>query len=71
MNRGELNLALSLDEDLLRLSRQRNNSSGLVLGHLSSGRTLFFAGRFAPSSSHLEEMLTLYDPIAHRALAGC
>ena len=37
--RGELDLALRLDEDLLRLSRQRNDSAGLVLGHPSSGRT--------------------------------
>jgi predicted ATPase len=42
MNRGELDVALRLDEDLLRLSHQRNDSGGLVLGHLSSGRTLFF-----------------------------
>ena len=40
--RGELDLALRLDEDLLRLSRQRNDSAGLVLGHLSSGRDLMF-----------------------------
>jgi predicted ATPase len=68
MNRGELDLSLRLDEDLLRLSRQRNDTGGLVLGHLSSGRTLFFAGRFAPSRSHLEEVLPLYDPISHGAL---
>jgi cellulose synthase/poly-beta-1,6-N-acetylglucosamine synthase-like glycosyltransferase len=68
MNRGELDLSLRLDEDLLRLSRERNDSAGLVLGHLSAGRTLFFAGRFAPSRSHLEEVLPLYDPVCHRAL---
>ena len=66
--RGELDLAQRLDEDLLRLSRQRNDSAGLVLGHLSSGRTLMFAGRFASSRSHLEEALALYDPISHRSL---
>ena len=68
MNRGELSQALRLDEDLLRLSSQRNDSGGLVLGHLSSGRTLFFAGRFVPSRSHLEGVLPLYDPISHGAL---
>jgi class 3 adenylate cyclase/predicted ATPase len=68
MNRGELDLSLRLDEGLLRLSRQRNDSAGLVLGHLSSGRTLFFTGRFAPSQSHLEEVLSLYDPISHGPL---
>ena len=66
--RGELDLALRLDEDLLRLSRQRNDSAGLVLGHCSSGRNLMFAGRFASSRSHLEEALALYDPISHRSL---
>jgi class 3 adenylate cyclase/predicted ATPase len=66
--RGELDLAQRLDEDLLRLSRQRNDSAGLVLGHLSSGRTLMLAGRFASSRSHLEEVLALYDPTSHRSL---
>ncbi len=66
--RGELDLALRLDEDLLRLSRQRNDSGGLVLGHTSSGRNLMFAGRFASSRSHLEEVLALYDPTVHRSL---
>jgi class 3 adenylate cyclase/predicted ATPase len=66
--RGELDLARRLDEDLLRLSRQRNDSAGLVLGHLSSGMTLMLAGRFALSRSHLEEALGLYDPTSHRSL---
>jgi predicted ATPase len=33
--RGELDLAQRLDEDLLRLSGQRDDSAGLVLGHHS------------------------------------
>src|SRR6202011_5414143 len=45
--RGEFDLARRLDEDLLRLSRQRNDPAGLVLGHASSGRTLMYTGRFA------------------------
>jgi class 3 adenylate cyclase/predicted ATPase len=67
--RGELDLAQCLDEDLLRLSRQRNDSTGLVLGHISSGQTLLFAGGFASSRSHFEEALALYDPILCRSLA--
>ena len=69
VHRGELDLAQRLDQDLLRLSLQRNDSGGLVLGHYSSGRTLMFAGRFTSSRSHLEEALALYDPISHRLLA--
>jgi class 3 adenylate cyclase/predicted ATPase len=66
--RGELELAERLDEELLRLSRQRNNSAGLILGHLSAGRNLRFSGRFGLSQSHLEEVLALYDPNSHRSL---
>jgi predicted ATPase len=66
--RGELDLALRMDEDFLHLSRQRNDSAGLVLGHESSGRNLMFVGRFASARSHLEKVLSLYDPISHRSL---
>ena len=66
--RGELDVAQQLDEDLLRLSRERNNSAGIVLGHDCSGRDLLLAGRFASARCHLEQVLALYDPIAHRSL---
>jgi hypothetical protein len=59
-NRGELDFAQRLDEDLLRLSRQRDDSAGLILGHFSAGRNLMLGGRL--SRSHLEEVLALYDP---------
>jgi hypothetical protein len=68
MFRGEFDLAQRLDEELLRLSRQRNDSVGLVLGYLSSARTLLFVGKFARSRSYLEEAIALYDPISHGAL---
>jgi class 3 adenylate cyclase/predicted ATPase len=66
--RGELDLAQRLAEDLLRLGREHHDSAGLILGHLSSGWNLMRAGRFARSRSHLEEVLTLYDPVSHRSL---
>jgi class 3 adenylate cyclase/predicted ATPase len=67
-HRCEFELAQRLDDDLLRLSRQRNDAAGLILGHLSSGVNLMFAGKFALSRSHLEKALALYDPISHRSL---
>jgi len=67
-HRGEFDFAQRLDEDLLRLSRQRNDVAGLVLGHLSSGITLMFVGMFASSRFHLEKALALHDPIFHRSL---
>ena len=65
---GEIDLALRLEEDVLRLSRERGDSAGLVLGHYSAGRDLSFAGKFASSRSHLEEAIALYDPISHGSL---
>jgi predicted ATPase len=65
---GELDLAWRLDEELLDLSRQRKDSAGLVLGNMSSGRTLMYAGWFASSRSHLEAALALHDPIIHGSL---
>jgi class 3 adenylate cyclase/predicted ATPase len=68
--RGELELAHRLDEDLLRLSRERNDSAGLFLGHQSSGRNLLSGGKFASSRSHLEQALVLYDSISHALLGN-
>ena len=68
-NRGEFGLSQRFDENLLRLSRKRNDSAGLILGHLSAGRALWLTGRFALSRSHLEEVLARDDPIPHRWLA--
>jgi predicted ATPase len=68
MVRGELSLAQRLATDLLRLSRQRNDSAGLALGHFSSGRTLMSSGRFAESRSHLEAGLAHYNPMLHSSL---
>jgi predicted ATPase/DNA-binding winged helix-turn-helix (wHTH) protein/class 3 adenylate cyclase len=66
--RGELDLALRLDQELLELSLTRNDSGGLVLGHISSGRNLMHAGRFTTARSQLEAVLALYDPNSHDAL---
>jgi class 3 adenylate cyclase/tetratricopeptide (TPR) repeat protein len=68
-NRGEFGLAQRLDGDLLRLSRKRNDSAGLILAHLSAGRTLWLMGRFAVSRSHLEQVLAPDDPISNRSIA--
>jgi predicted ATPase len=68
MNRNEFDVAQSLAEDLLRLSRQRNDSAGLILGHYSSARSLGFTGNLPQWQSHLEAALALYDPISHRSL---
>ena len=66
--RGELDLATRLDEGLLRVSRQRNHSGGLVLAHQACGSDQMLVGRFASARPHYEEALALYDPISHSSL---
>jgi predicted ATPase len=68
INRGELDLAQHLAEDLLRLSLERSDTSGLILGHYASGLNLLLAGKFSHSRSHMGKGLALYDPSAHRFL---
>jgi class 3 adenylate cyclase len=68
MMRSELDLALRLDEDLLRLSHERGDFGGIVLGHVAYGRDLMYAGTFVSSRSHLEKALALLDPISDRSL---
>jgi predicted ATPase len=63
--RGEMDLAMRLDEDLLRVSLQRNDSRGLVLSHQSCGSGHMFRGRFSLSRSHLEAALrSKFPPFA-------
>ena len=65
---GELNLAHRLDEALLRLSHQHEDTAGVILGHYSAGRTLIFTGGFTSSRSHLQAALARFDPISHGSL---
>jgi predicted ATPase len=65
--RGELDLALRLGQDLLRLNRQRDDLGGLVLGHQSRRADQVLAGRFASIRSTPEARLALYDPISHHS----
>jgi class 3 adenylate cyclase/predicted ATPase len=67
-HRGELDLAQRLDDDLLRLSLQRNDTKGLFLGHLSSSRNQFIGGKLPLSRWHLEKAFALYDPASHDSL---
>ncbi len=66
--RGELDQARRVGEELLRLSGDRDDSAGRVLGHSACGQSLLLAGGFADSRPHLEQLLTIYDPAIHGAL---
>jgi len=60
--RHERDLALSLIDDVLRLSHQRNDASGLILAYSEIGENLMFAGELASSRSHLERALAIRGP---------
>ena len=62
--RGEVSLALRTGYELLRVSRERNDATGVILGHSSLGRDQMIAGRFAESRSHLEEFFRLSDRVS-------
>ena len=62
--RGELDLALRLNEELLRVSSKRNDPVGRLLSHISLGANPDVSRRFASSRSHFEEGLALNDPLA-------
>jgi TolB-like protein/class 3 adenylate cyclase/predicted ATPase len=66
--RDELDTAQRLAEDILRLSRIRNDPAGLFLGHFAAGRNLMFVGRFDSSRSHLEKALALSTAGAHSTI---
>ena len=67
---------MRLDENMLRLALERNDSAGLNIAHRSAGRTLWLAGKFAPSRSHLEAWLaadqigSLFDRCSVRGCLG-
>jgi class 3 adenylate cyclase/predicted ATPase len=65
MDRGELDRAQLIAEELSRLGRQRNDSAGLLLGCFATGQNLMFAGKFTSSRSFLEEVQAIYDPVSH------
>jgi class 3 adenylate cyclase/predicted ATPase len=66
--RGELGQAQRLDQELLRLSLDRKDSSALVIAYYSLGRNLLYAGEFSSARMHLERAISLYDPHTHDSL---
>jgi class 3 adenylate cyclase/tetratricopeptide (TPR) repeat protein len=62
--RGELDLALRLVDEMLGLSRQRNDTGAIISGLYLSGQHLMCSGKFASSRLHLEEALTLKEAVA-------
>ena len=69
LNRGDLQTATQLGEQLLRLAQAQPDPAPLVLAHFQLGSVLFFRGEPAAARTHLTQALALHTPQAHRALA--
>jgi predicted ATPase len=69
LNRGDLQTATQLGEQLLRVAEAQPDPAPRLLAHFQLGNVLFYRGEPAAARTHLTQALALYDPPAHRALA--
>jgi predicted ATPase/class 3 adenylate cyclase len=69
LNRGDLQTASHLGEQMLRLAQAQPDLAPLLLAHYQMGLVLFLRGELAVAQTHHTQALALYTPQAHRALA--
>jgi predicted ATPase len=69
-NRGDLQTATQLGEQLLRLAEAQPDPALRLLAHFQLGNVEFWRGEPAAARTHLTQALALYDSQAHRALVG-
>jgi TOMM system kinase/cyclase fusion protein len=69
LNRGDLQTATQLGEQLLRLAQAQPDPALRLLAHYQLGSVLFYRGEPAAAQAHHTQALALYTPQAHRALA--
>jgi predicted ATPase len=67
--RGEYHIARELGEQLLRLAQRVQDAALLLEAHHALGGSLFWLGEHDLAQTHIEQVLTLYDPQQHRAHA--
>ena len=68
-NRGDIQTATQLGEQLLRLAQAQPDPAPRLLAHYQLGTVVFYRGEPAAAQTHHTQALALYDPQAHRALA--
>ena len=68
LNRGPLQTARELGEQLLRLAQGAAAPTSLPEAHAALGTTLFYVGEYITALTHLEQGFTLTDFTAQRAL---
>jgi predicted ATPase len=68
LNRGDLDLALRVAEDLMDRCQERADIRGLILAHLCLGGTRLVRGNFASSCAHFAQIDHLFVADVHRKL---
>jgi class 3 adenylate cyclase/predicted ATPase/energy-coupling factor transporter ATP-binding protein EcfA2 len=68
-NRGVLQTARELGEQLLRLAQHTAAPTHLLEAHCALGQTLFILGEYTTARMHLEQGIAYIDPMGQRALA--
>jgi len=69
LNRGALQTARELGEQLLILAQRQHAPPLLLEAHFAVGATLFWLGEVIPAHAHLEQGMALYDPHQHHSHA--
>jgi DNA-binding winged helix-turn-helix (wHTH) protein/predicted ATPase len=70
VGRAKYEAARELGEQLLVLAGQTGDDAHYLEAHLSLGATFYFVGDFASALAHLEQAISRYDPVRHRAHAA-
>jgi predicted ATPase len=69
LSQGALPMARELGELLNRLAQRAAEPTPRLEAHSALGATLFLLGEYSASRTHLEQGITLIDPMAQRALS--
>jgi DNA-binding winged helix-turn-helix (wHTH) protein/predicted ATPase len=67
--RGKIRIAHEVGERLLSLAQSVQDPALLLEAHFALGQTFMFKGELLSAQEHLEQGITLYDPVQHRSHA--
>ena len=68
--RADYRTCRELAEQLLRIAQKAQDSTLLIPAHSAIGNTLCFSADFEAARTHAEQLIAIYDPARHHALAA-
>jgi hypothetical protein len=69
LTRGDLKTAYDDAQQVLLLAQQSGDARFMLTSHLIVGAAALYLADYGPAREHLEEVIALYDPAQHKALA--